>query len=277
MKKSFWVKALVLSMVFCFNISSFAFAEKLVIKGSTTVLPVAQKAAEDYMKMHPDVTISISGGGSGKGIKALVDGFTNIANASRFIKQKEINHAMKNNIFPVAHRVAIDAIVPVVHPTNRIKNLTLSQLKSIYQKKIRNWKELGGGDRKIVIISRDTGSGTYEVWHKKVMKKERISPRAQLLASNGAVVQAVMNNKHAVGYIGIGYLNENIKALDVNGVTASVTTALNGTYPIARPLFMFTNGWPKGVVSDFINFVVSPKGQKIVKEEGFVPLYELGR
>ncbi|RLB82209.1 MAG: phosphate ABC transporter substrate-binding protein [Deltaproteobacteria bacterium] len=277
MKKSLWLKVLALSMVLCFGIAGSAFAEKLVIKGSTTVLPVAQKAAEDYMKMHPDVIISISGGGSGKGIKALVDGFTDIANASRFIKKKEINHAMKNNIFPVAHRVAIDAIVPVVHPTNRIKNLTLPQLKSIYQAKIRNWKELGGDDRKIVIISRDTGSGTYEVWHKKVMKKERISPRAQLLASNGAVVQAVKGNKHAIGYVGIGYLGRGLKALDVNGVTASVTTALNGTYPVARPLFMFTNGWPKGVVSDFINFMVGPKGQKIVKEEGFVPLYELGR
>ena len=277
MKKSFWLRALVLSMVLCFNISGLAFAESLVIKGSTTVLPVAQKAAEVYVKMHPDVNVSISGGGSGNGIKALIDGSTDIANASRFIKEKEINLAMKNNVFPVAHRVAIDAIVPVVHPANSVKNITLTQLKSIYRAKIRNWKELGAEDRKIIIISRDTSSGTYEVWHKKVMKKERVAPTAQLLASNGAVAQAVMNNKHAIGYVGIGYLNKNIKALDVNGVTASVTTALNGTYPVARPLFMFTNGWPKGVVSDFINYVVSPKGQKTVKEEGFVPLYELGR
>ena len=277
MKKSFWLRALVLSMVLCFNISGLAFAESLVIKGSTTVLPVAQKAAEVYVKMHPDVNVSISGGGSGNGIKALIDGSTDIANASRFIKEKEINLAMKNNVFPVAHRVAIDAIVPVVHPANSIKNITLAQLRSIYRAKIRNWKELGGEDRKIVIISRDTSSGTYEVWHKKVMKKERVAPTAQLLASNGAVVQAVTNNKHAIGYVGIGYLNKNIKALDVNGVTPSITTALNGTYPVARPLFMFTNGWPKGVVSDFINYVVSPKGQETVKEEGFVPLYELGR
>ncbi|MFH1580586.1 MAG: phosphate ABC transporter substrate-binding protein [Pseudomonadota bacterium] len=264
----------VIALTICFT-ANLVWAEKLVIKGSTTVLPVAQKAAEDYMRIHPDVAISISGGGSGKGMKALVDGFTDIANTSRFIKKKEIDHAMKNNIFPVAHRVAIDAIVPVVHPTSRIKNLTLSQLKSIYEEKIRNWKELGGEDRKIVMISRDTGSGTYEVWHEKVMKKERISPRSLLLASSGAVAEAVKGNKHAIGYVGIGYLGRGLKALDVNGVTASVTTALNGTYPIARPLFMFTNGWPKGVTSDFINFMVGPKGQKIVKEEGFVPLYEL--
>lgn len=260
-------------MVWCFSAGSLAFAESLVIKGSTTVLPVAQKAGEVYMKMHRDVNVSISGGGSGNGIKALIDGSTDIANASRFIKQKEIDLAMKNKVFPVPHRVAIDAIVPVVHPNNRIKNITLAQLKSIYKAEILNWKELGGEDRKIVIISRDTSSGTYEVWHKKVMKKERVAPTAQLLASNGAVAQAVASNKHAIGYVGIGYLNKNLKALDVNGVTPSVTTALNGTYPIARPLFMFTNGWPKGVASDFINYVVGPKGQKIAEEEGFVPLY----
>lgn len=247
--------------------------ETIVIKGSTTVLPVAQAAAETYMKGHPNVNISLSGGGSGNGIKALIDNSTDIANASRFIKGNELKLATEKGIYPVPHRVAIDAIVPIVHSENPVNDLTIEQMSLIYQGKIKNWKEVGGKDKQIVVVSRDTSSGTYEVWEEKVLHKARVTPRAQLQASNGAVVQVIFKNKYAIGYIGLGYMNKSVKAVDVNGIKATVQTALSGTYPIARPLFMFTNGWPKGKVSDFINFVVSPKGQEIVKKEGFVPLY----
>ena len=247
--------------------------ETIVIKGSTTVLPVVQAAAEAYLKGHPEINISISGGGSGNGIKALVDKFTDIANASRFIKGKELDLAMKKGVYPVPHRVAIDAIVPIVHYRNPVDGLTIEQLSLIYQGKIKNWKEVGGKDMQIVVVSRDTSSGTYEVWEKKVLHKARVTPRAQMQASNGAVVQVVSKNKYAIGYIGLGYLDQGVKGIKVNGIRPSVQTALSGTYPVARPLFMFTDGWPKGAVSDFINFVVSPKGQEIVKREGFVPLY----
>ncbi len=273
MKRTFWLKVIMSSVVFCFGIGSFAFAATLVIKGSTTVLPIAQKAAEDFMKMNPDINISVSGGGSGNGIKAIIDGTTDIANASRFIKDKEIKLAMEKEVLPVPHRVALDCVIPVVHPVNHLKDITMDQLKDIYTGKIKRWKELGGADKPIVVISRDTSSGTYEVWHKKVLKKERVTPKALLQASNGAVAQIVAKNKYAIGYIGIGYLNKDVKALKVNNVEASVTTALNGTYPVSRALFMFTNGWPKGDVISFINFVLSPAGQKMVKEEGYVPLY----
>jgi phosphate transport system substrate-binding protein len=254
--------------------TTFAFAGNLVIKGSTTVLPIAQKAVEAYMSEHPDVKISLSGGGSGNGIKAIVDGSTDIANSSRFIKDKEVKLAHEKGVYPVPFAVAYDSIIPVVHPSNNISNITTDQLKAIYKGKIRNFKELGGPNLKIVVISRDTSSGTYETWAKKVMKKERVTPRAQVMASNGAIVQAVSNNKHAMGYIGIGYLNRKVKPLKVNGVEGTEATTLNGTFPIARPLFMFTKGWPKGDTLNFINFMLNPnKGQKYVKEAGYVRLY----
>jgi phosphate transport system substrate-binding protein len=255
------------------GLATIAAGETIVIKGSTTVLPVAQVTAEAYMAKHQGVNVSISGGGSGNGIKAIIDASTDIANASRFIKDKEVKLAVEKGTYPVPHRVAIDAIVPVVHPSNPVSNLTIEQLSLIYQGKIRNWKEVGGTDKEIVVVSRDTSSGTYEVWEEKVLHGAKVTPRAQLQASNGAVVQVVAKNSYAIGYVGYGYLNNDLKALTIGGVAASAATALSGAYPVARPLFMFTRGWPTGIVSDFINFVVSPEGQQLVKKEGFVPLY----
>jgi phosphate transport system substrate-binding protein len=246
----------------------------LVIKGSTTVLPIAQKVSEAYMKEFPDVKISISGGGSGNGIKALIDGSTDIADSSRFIKGKEVKLAVEKDIYPVPFAVAYDCIVPVVHPSIALTNITMDQLKDIYEGKVKNWKEIGGPDRPVVVISRDTSSGTYEVWHKKVLKKAKVFPGALLQASNGAVVQAVAKNKNAIGYIGLGYLDSSVKALSVNNIVGSEETTLNGTYPVSRPLYMFTPGWPKGVVANFINYMVHPKkGQAFVKDAGYVPLY----
>ena len=266
--------AMVVCLVAGLFVVSMAWAGNIVIKGSTTVLPIAQKTAEAYMKQNPDVKITISGGGSGEGIKALVDGSTDIADSSRFIKQKEVDLAVKNGIYPVPFAVAYDCIVPVVHPSNSIVNITLAQLKDVYTGKIKNWKEIGGPDKKVVVISRDTSSGTYEVWSEKVLKKERVFPGALLQASNGAVCQAVSKNPNAIGYIGLGYVNKDVKALTVDRVEGSKTTTLNGTYPISRPLFMFTQGWPKGDVLNFINFVLNPsKGQKEVEESGYVPLF----
>ncbi len=265
-------------LLFCLCLSlvcagSVLAADTIVMKGSTTVLPVAQASAEMYMKSHPDVNISISGGGSGNGIKALIDGTTDIGNASRFIKDKEVTLANEKGVYPVPHRVAMDAIIPIVHTDNPVSNLTIEQLSLIYQGKIKNWKEVGGNDLQIVVVSRDTSSGTYEVWEEKVLHKAKVTPRAQLQASNGAVAQAVSKNKYAIGYIGLGYLNKSVKATDVNGIEATRANALSGKYPVSRPLFMFTKGWPVGIVSDYINFVLSKTGQDIVKKEGFVPLY----
>jgi phosphate transport system substrate-binding protein len=263
----------VLAVALCFT-ANLVWAGNIVIKGSTTVLPIAQKVAEAYMKANPDVRISLSGGGSGNGIKALIDGSTDIADSSRFIKDKEVKLAVEKGRYPVPFAVAYDCIVPVVHPSNPLSNLSMDQLKAIYKGEIKNWKEIGGPDRKVVVISRDTSSGTYEVWESKVMKKERVYPGALLQASNGAIVQAVAKNKNAIGYIGLGYMNEDVKSLSVDRVVGSEETTLNGTYPISRPLYMFTAGWPKGDTLNFINFVLHPqKGQKYIGEAGYVPLY----
>jgi phosphate transport system substrate-binding protein len=255
-------------------LSATATAGNLVIKGSTTVLPISQFAVEAYMQEHPEVNISLSGGGSSNGIKALIDGSTDIANASRFIKDKEVSLAQGNGIYPVPFAIAYDSIIPIVHSSNNLTAITTGQLKDIYNGKITNFKDIGGPDLKIVICSRDTSSGTYETWENKVMKKERVTPRAQVMASNGAIVQAVSKNKHAIGYIGIGYLNSSVKPLKVNGIAGSKATTLDGTFPISRPLFMFTNGWPKDDTLNFVNYMLHPqKGQKHVEKSGYVPLY----
>jgi phosphate transport system substrate-binding protein len=260
------------SLVFA---ASTAWAGNLVMKGSTTVLPIAQKLAEAYMKQNPGVRISLEGGGSGNGIKALIDGSTDIANSSRFIKDKEVSLAVEKGRYPVPFAVAYDCIVPVVHPSNSLTNLTIAQLKKIYMGEVKNWKEIGGPDAPVVVISRDTSSGTYEVWEEKVLQGGRVFPGALLQASNGAIVQAVSKNKNAIGYIGIGYLNKEVKGLKVENVEGTAETTLNGAYPISRALYMFTPGWPKGDTLNFINFTLHPqKGQKFVAEAGFVPLYQ---
>lgn len=251
-----------------------ALAGTIQIKGSTTVLPIAQKVAEAYMQEHPEVAISISGGGSGNGIKTLIDSTTDIADSSRFIKDKEIKLAIQRGIYPVPFAIAYDCIVPVVHPSNPVANLSLAQLKGIYTGKIKNWKEVGGKDKRIIVISRDTSSGTYEVWEEKVLHKARVYAGAQLQASNGAVAQVVARNKYAIGYLGLGYVNKELKQLKVDGIQGTAGTALDGTYPLSRPLFMFTPGWPTGETAKFIKYVLNPKkGQKLVKTLGFIPLY----
>ena len=267
-----YVKQLMLIALCLLFGAGAAFAEKIVIKGSTTVLPIAQATLEAYMKANPGVNISLSGGGSGDGIKALIDKSTDIANSSREIKANEVALAKSKGVNPVTTVVAIDGIVPIVHPNNKVKNLSIDQLSQIYQGKITNWKEVGGDDLQIVVVSRDSSSGTFEAWAEMVLNKAKVTPRAQMQASNGAIVQAVSKNKYAIGYIGLGYVNKSIKALTVNGIQASAKTAISKEYPIARDLYMYTNGQPTGEVAKFIKFVLSPAGQKLVAKEGFVPL-----
>jgi len=257
---------------FCLMAGVTFAADPIVIKGSTTVLPIAQGTLEAYMKKNPGVQISLSGGGSGEGIKALIDKTTDIATSSREIKKEEIALAQTKGVKPVAHVVAKDALTPVVHPKNKVTNLSIDQLSQIYQGKITNWKEVGGEDLKIVVISRDSSSGTFESWDHFVMKKAKVTPKAQMLASNGALVTAVAKNRYAIAYLGIGYVNKSVKPLQVNGITASIQTALSNEYPLSRELYMYTNGEPAGDVAKFIAFVKSAEGQKIVAKEGFVPL-----
>ncbi len=264
----------ILSMVLLFSGTYVFAAERIGINGSTTVLPITQKIAEAYMDEHPNVNISISGGGSGNGIRALVDGTTDIAQSSRWIKQSEVESAVKNGHYPVPFAIALDAIIPVVHSDNPVNNLSMEQLRAIYEGKIRNWKDVGGEDRDIVIISRDSDSGTYVVWNEVVLKGNRVSPRAQLLASNGAITQTVASNRNAIGYIGVGYLNDSLKSITLDGVQPTHDTAVTGEFPVTRTLWFFTDDWPQNETLKFINYALHPeKGQKLVKETGYIPLY----
>ncbi|MGD9732791.1 MAG: phosphate ABC transporter substrate-binding protein PstS family protein [Desulfamplus sp.] len=247
---------------------------KISIEGSTTVLPIAQEAAKAYMKNNSNVDITIVGSGSGNGIKALIDGTVDIANSSRFIKEKEASMAYQKGSFPVPFRIAYDCIVPIINESNPIKNITVNQLKDIYSGRIRNWKELGGIDAPIAILSRDPSSGTFEVWNDIVMDKTPLTPAVQPKTSNAEIVKSVNNTPNSIGYIGIGHLNADVKALSVDGITASENTAVNGSYPITRPLFMFTKGWPSGEVAKFINFMLEPnQGQTLVKKAHYLSVY----
>lgn len=268
-------KVFIFSVILAVLGSGPVFGGNVVITGSTTVLPIAQAAAEEFMKANPDINITVSGGGSGFGIKAIIDKTCDIATSSRFVSEKEVSLACENSVLMVPHQVALDCVVPVVHVDNPVSNLSLEQLKDIYTGKITNWKLLGGLDQKIVVVSRDTSSGTYEVWSEKVLNKERVFPQALLQASNGAVAQLVSGNKYAIGYVGIGYLNKDLKDLTVNNVKASPDTALDGSFPVSRALFMFTNGWPTGDALRFLSYLGSPQGQALAQREGFVPIYKL--
>jgi phosphate transport system substrate-binding protein len=252
---------------------ALAAKEEIVINGSTTVLPVMQKAAENFMAVNPDVSLVLSGGGSGNGIKALTDGLCRIAMSSRDMKANETELAKSKGVNPVRIPIAVDALLPIVHPSNGVAQLSIAQLRDIYAGRITNWQEVGGADKKIAVISRDTSSGTYETWEEKIMSKEKVAPSALLQASNGAVVQAVSKNPNAVGYIGFGYLDKSIKGLDIGDLKATPASALSGQWPIARELYIFTDGEPKDAVKKLVDYLLDPqKGQKAVLEVGFIPL-----
>ncbi len=236
------------------------------------VLPIAQKVAEIFMKKNPDVKVYVSGSGSGTGLKALIDGTTHIATSSREAKEKELKSAKEKGVTLTAHKIALDGIVPIVHPSMKIDNLTTGQLRDIYNGKIKSWKEVGGPNRPISVVSRDTSSGTYEVWEEKILRGDKVRPDALLVASNGQAVQAVANNRYALGYIGVGYIDKSIKMLKVNGKSVTTESIRDGSWPIARPLFMYTNGKPSGVIARFIEFVLSKEGQKIVNEVKYVSI-----
>ncbi|UQZ90329.1 phosphate ABC transporter substrate-binding protein [Deltaproteobacteria bacterium Smac51] len=254
------------------SVAALAQTDKNIrISGSTTVLPIAQKAAEVYMGLHPDMMLSVSGTGSGDGLKAIVEGSVDIANSSRDLKDKEKARAEQEKVKLVRHAVALDCVAVVVNPNNPVKNLTLGQLKNIYNGTYISWKEVGGEDKPIVPINRDASSGTFEVWLEKVMKGERVRPDAQVQASNGGVAQAVAGNKYAIGYVGLGYINPQIKALEIESIKPSVATVQDSTYPISRELYMFTREDGTDAANSFITFLISPDGQKLVEQEGFVP------
>lgn len=267
-----FIKLLVTGLLIFGTGHVFAAKKTITMSGSTTVLPIAQKAAEDYMDIHPNISVSVRGGGSGVGISALISKSVDIGNSSRSIKDKEIATARQKGVNPVGNIIADDGIAIVVNTNNTMSEIDIKTLKDICTGKITNWKALGGSDQPIIVISRDVASGTFEVFKEKVLSGGNPKDDALMLASNQAVATTVHDTPGAIGYVGMGFLSDNIKALKVEGVMPTDATVLNGTYKLARPLYMYTNGNPSGIVKDFIDFILSSAGQKIVKETGYVPL-----
>jgi len=253
-------------------------------KGSDTMVNLALAWAEAYTALHPEVRISVTGGGSGTGIAAMINGTVDIANASRKMKEKELAQARANGINPVEHVVARDAIAVVVHPSNPVSSLTIDQLSDIFTGKITNWKEVGGEDRPIVLLSRESNSGTYVYFLETVIRKGDkesdllFSPDTLLMPSSEGISNEIRQNPNAIGYDGLGYVTPDQKTVAVApapgepGVLPSIETVNAGTYPIARPLFMYTRGEPTGIIKDYLDWILSEEGQRIVRELGFVPL-----
>ncbi len=265
--------AMLLVSTAVFTGTSIANQQKVIIKGSTTVLPITMKAIEAFNKINPNISISVEGSGSGNGIKAILEGNCDIANSSREMKKSEFAKARAANRKIKEIVVAYDMIVPVVHPSNPVKNLSMAQLKGIYDGKIKKWSEVGGENADIVVVSRDSSSGTYECWHEKVLKNGNVRPDSLMQASNGAVVNAVANNKRAIGYIGFGYRNPRTKTLTVNGVIPTLSNGKRGKYPISRKLYMYVDANRfSGSVKSFADFIVSAKGQQLVSEAGYIPV-----
>lgn len=254
-----------------------AWAEtKIVIDGSTTVGPISKAFADFYKEGHPNVNITISESGSGNGVKSLMNKACDIANMSRFMKDAEFKSCVDKGIRPVAHVVAFDGLAVIVNPKNPVKALSMRQISDIYTGKISNWKELGGEDAKIVIVSRDTNSGTYETFNELVLKKAPVAKDAEYVGSNGQARTRVNTTKNAIAYVGLGFADDSVKTLSVNGILPNAKSVSSGKYPIARPLFMFTDGYPK-MGSDVYNFVtihLSKEGREIVSDLGCIPVCE---
>jgi phosphate transport system substrate-binding protein len=252
-------------------------------KGSDTIVNLALAWAEKYQGEHPDVRISVTGGGSGTGIAALINKTVDIANASRKIKSEEVDQAKSNGVEPVEHIIARDAIAVIVNPENPVSELTLQQISDIYSGKITNWQEVGGDDRPIVRLSRETNSGTHVYFLETVLRlgskedKTLFSTDTLLLPSSEGIIAEVRQNPNAIGYDGLGYVPKDLKmiaiAKEAGGayVLPSIATVNDKTYAVARDLYMYTNGEPTGAVKDYLDWILSPEAQQIVVELGFVP------
>lgn len=274
---------IVISALVFFMSNGYA-QDMIQIKGSDTMVNLGQAWAESFMKNHPEAFIAVTGGGSGTGIASLLNKTCDIAECSRKMKQKEIELAHNKGINPVEFTVALDGLAVVVHPANPVDKLTIDQLADVFTGKITNWKELGGKDSKIVILSREVNSGTHVYFKEHVLRKnnpdnkDEFAHSALLMPSSQAIADEVSGNPQAIGYYGMGYISPSQKAMavakDNNSpyVLPTIENVVDGKYAVSRPLFMYTDGKPQGLVKEFLDFVLSDEGQKIVLDIDFVPV-----
>jgi phosphate transport system substrate-binding protein len=258
--------------------------ETIQIKGSDTMVNLGQAWSEEFNKEHPDVNVSVTGGGSGTGIAALINRTCDIAESSRAMADKELKQAEDKGIKPTQHIVALDGLAIVVNTRNPVKNLTFDQLRDIFMGNIDNWQTVGGEKKPIVILSREVNSGTHIFFKEHVLRMgnakgpEEFSPSALLMPSSQAIAEEVANNENAIGYYGMGYISPRQKTIAVSKlklgpfIEPTIENVKTNAYPISRPLYMCINGEPKGPVKNFIDFVHSKEGQEIVKKLDFVPI-----
>ncbi|SMD05313.1 phosphate ABC transporter substrate-binding protein, PhoT family [Desulfocicer vacuolatum DSM 3385] len=239
----------------------------LRISGGTAHIPVMKIAAQKIMDTHPDIQITIAGGGSGAGIKQVGEGLVQIGNSGRKASDAEIQKYELS-----LYKWAIDGVGTVVHPDNPVQALTSQQLQDIFAGKINNWKQLGGSDRAINVYTRDESSGTRSVFWKKALAKGDISPKAQFASSNGAMKTAVAKNPYAIGYMSVGYIDQSVAPVSLDGVRPDLETVKSGKYKVSRGLYSNTKGPATGLAEKFINYLLSPEGQNIVVQKGFVPV-----
>lgn len=265
-----------------------AFAAKndssVQVKGSDTMVNLVQAWAEAFMEERPNAFIAVTGGGTGTGFAALINGTCDLAMASREIKPTEIELARKKGVEPKEFKPALDGLAVVVHPSNPVSELTVEQLAAVFTGKIRNWKELGGQDVNIVVLSREVNSGTHVYFKEHVLRggkadsKEEFSPDALLMPSSQAIADETANNSGAIGYFGMGYLAPSLKAVSVAqkagepAVPPTVENVISGAYPISRPLYIYSKGEAAGEAKALLDFMLSDKGQALVEENDFVPV-----
>ena len=271
--------------LFFFSTVSFAKPEVIQIKGSDTMVNLGQAWAEEFMNKNPQTSLAVTGGGSGTGIAALINGTTQIAQCSREMKPEEKDEVTKSTGKSVKEiKVALDALAVIVNPQNPVLELSIDQLSAIFTGKVKNWKELGGADAPILVLSRERNSGTHVYFLEHVLRKgnakgpEEFASSVLMMPSSQAIAQEVLRSRSAIGYLGLGYVTKAHKAIGVKknagdpAVSPSIETAQNATYPISRPLYLYIAGEPEGGVKTFIDFVLSPAGQEIVRAMDFVPL-----
>lgn len=263
----------------------------ITIKGSDTMVNLSQKWAEEYMKLHPDVSIQVTGGGSGTGVASLLNKTTEIANSSRELKSAELDDAKAKGVTPFVYQVALDGIAVIVHPESKVDNLTIQQVSDIFSGKIKNWKSVGGVDMPITLYGRENSSGTYEFFKEHVLgkvngKQVDYSTATQVLQGTAALGEAVARDKKGIGYGGVGYFAErnDVKILhikkDENSIAISPAennkvnydVIWSGDYSISRYLYCFTNGEATGKLKEFMDFIVSQEGQDVVRTMEYIPL-----
>jgi phosphate transport system substrate-binding protein len=269
---------LTIALMLVFSAGMFAQKTNLKIKGSDTVLPLSQKEAEKYMKSNANASITVVGGGSGVGLAALLEGTTDIAQSSRSIKMAEKLKLQDAGIAFKEVKIAFDALAVVVNPGNKVSQLTREQLEGIFTGKIKNWKEVGGDDLQMVVYSRESSSGTFEFFKEHVLNNKSYAATCLMMPATGSIIQSISQTKGAIGYVGLAYIEKDVKALKVSydkGKTftgPSIANAKNKTYPIVRPLFYYYPTKFESKVQPFISYVLSAEGQKTVEEIGYVAI-----